>query len=212
MGKYLELNLIKNNIRHIEINRHFPRYSRMIFLAGALIFFILTANYIVIYVRFTRAQKELAATETVLRSKRVLFGFDDLEKEWRAHCAKLRTVNKMIGARSSWGSRLKGFSNLLPPGMCITRIEASNSEDKMKFDIEIIALPNEKKGLGDVEAFISALEFNSLFGKGIKIESHERKTINSRDVEVFRISFSVSNTNNTANNNPVNNPDTAKTK
>jgi len=177
MEKYLELNLIKNKITYIETRRQYARYSRMIFLLGALVLMAMIVNFVSISTKLNRSQKELAAMQSALEAKRTMFGLDDLEKEWRANCVKLKYINAMISVRSNWGVKLKDFANLLPAGMCITRIETSGNDSKVDFTVEIFALPNDKKGLGDIEAFISALEFNSLFGKGLKIESHERKEI-----------------------------------
>jgi len=189
MEKNLELNLIRSRLNFIETRRLYARYSRIIYFVALITFTLISFKFITIYGGISRSKKELAGLESALALKRDQFGLNDMEKEWRAYCVKLKIVDSMVSARSEWSARLKEFANLLPPGMCIQRVEVAYEEGKKNFNVVVLSLPNEQKGFRDVEGFIATLEFNPLFGKGVKLESHERRQMNGKDIEIFKISL-----------------------
>ena len=187
MAKILELNLIKSKIKVIETRRQYSRYSRIIYFIAISVFVGISFNFYTLTKKLLKAQNELSAIERSIEEKRKAFSMEDTEKIWQDYCKKLRSVYSVVSARSAWGAKFKEFANLLPPGMCIDRIEVTSDQNKKTFFMEIITLPNEQKGFKDIENFITNLEADRFIGKGVKLESHERKHLNKTDVEVFKI-------------------------
>ena len=72
------------------------------------------------------------------------------------------------------------------------RVVVEMDQNKKNFFIEIITIPNEQKGFKDVDNFIASLENDKYIGKGVKLESHERKHLNKNDVEIFKIVLPLS--------------------
>jgi len=190
MAKILELNLIKTKIKVIETRRYFTRISRIIYFLALLIFAGISYDFYVINGKISTAKKEIAKLESSIVEKRKNFNLEEMEREWGVYCGKLRVVSALAGARTSVGAKLKTCANLLPPNMCISKVEAvGDKNSKKKFTIDLMSLPNEQRGFKDVESFISSLETSVFVGKGVKLESHERTLINKNDIELFRISF-----------------------
>ena len=191
MEKILELNLIRNRMNIIETRRQYARYSRIFFVLATIVFLGITFSFLVVTVKNWSLIKEYSALQTDISEKRKAFDIKNLEKQWREYIWKLKTVNSMLNDRTLWGNRLKELANMLPPGMCISNIVASEGGGKIDYHITLKVLPqNEQKGFKQADVFINAIETNKYFGKGIKLQSHERQTINKKEIEIFQIYFS----------------------
>ena len=164
----------------------------MYFLAS-FIFVVMVFNFILALINAGSAQKKVVALQAGIVEKRKAFGIQELEKQWGAYRWKLSAVDSMMKARSLWGNRLKEFSNSLPDGMFISEITIVEEKGKQNCLLEIMALQDETKGFKQIDSFINAIETNKFFGKGVKLQSHERKRVNGRDVELFRLTLAAPN-------------------
>jgi Tfp pilus assembly protein PilN len=187
MAKILELNLIKTKIKVIETRRQYSRYSRIIYFVAICVFLGISLNFYSLTNKISRAKKELAGIESVISQKRQMYGMEDMERSWLDRCRRLNSVYSLVSSRSAWAAKLKEFGNLLPQGMCIRTVEVSMDQKNKVFSIELLMLPDEMNGFKEVENYISSLENDKYIGKGVKLETHERRRLNRSDVEAFKI-------------------------
>ena len=191
MAKILELNLIRNRINIIETRRKYARYSRIVYFLAAFAFLVIVSNFLVALVKASSVEKKVAVLQSGITEKRKAFGLQDIEKQWQNYRWKLSAVDAMMKAHSMWGNRLKEFSNNLPDGMCISEIVVLEEKGKTNCNLEIMVVQEEGKGFREIDAFVNATESNKLFGKGVKLLSHERRQMNNKEIEVFQISLTL---------------------
>jgi hypothetical protein len=102
----------------------------------------------------------------------------------------------MLNDRSVWGNRLKELANMLPEGMCISKIDvAAEQNGKSRYGIELLVVPNEQKGFKQVDGYINSIETNKYYGKGVQIQSHTKKVMNKKEIETFQILLSSASLN-----------------
>jgi len=174
----------------IETRRKYSRYLRIFYVFAVIAFVATTLSFVTVIKKNLALKKEINALQADISDKKKAFDVQSLEKQWRDYIWKLKTINLMMNGRSLWGNRLKELANMLPAGMCISNIVVSEEQGgKIKYYIELMAVQSEQKGFKQVDGYINAIESNKYFGKGVKVQSHERRMLNGKEVEIFQITL-----------------------
>lgn len=192
MEKLLELNLIRNRMNIIETRRKYARYSRIFFVFAVVVFLVITFNFIRDTNKDLYLKKEFSILETDIADKRKAYNVEASEKQWREYTWKLKTVNSMLNDRSLWGNRLKELSNILPAGICISKIEISDEQIKPRYYVKFMLAQSEEKGFKQADGYINAVEKSKYFGKGVKLLSHDKTVLQNKEIEQFQILLSTS--------------------
>ena len=103
--------------------------------------------------------------------------------------AKMAGLDQITKRRFLWAQKLNELSDLILPGIWFTRIRTDSDE---RLIIEGSVISKKEKAMASVGKFMKNIKEQGLFFKdfsNIKLETVQRKNIDTRDVVDFRIAL-----------------------
>lgn len=125
-----------------------------------------------------------------IRNEKIRHNVDALEKRWMQYVSSLALVDRSL-EHVRLSPCLQAMSRMTPPGVCIEKATVIKSDEGVALALDIVAVSDEKKAFDRVDGLVKEMQKNPLFGKGVKLESHEQREINGKDMESFKISAPI---------------------
>ncbi len=156
-----------------------------VLLAAVCVFGV--AQFLMAGTRIVRLQSEIGRVSAEIESIKEEQGMTSLEKEWSVLNGRLDAARRMLERKTSWSRNLSDLAALLPQGICIRDISSQDSSKTTTVRLAVVSMAKEE--YEEVNDYISALEKRSGFGKGIRLESHEKNKLEGRAVEFYGLTL-----------------------
>jgi Tfp pilus assembly protein PilN len=187
-----ELNLIKQKVKFVEKRDKFYQGFRIFYGVLFLICLFGAFQFAVTSYKIAASKRERYLIDTKIASSKEAIGVDKLEKEWEGYYGDVCRIEGVFGNKTSWARRLYALSTIVPPrGLCIDSINYQNIQDQQRLILEVVIYSGEKQEFEIINDFMKSLEKSKYFTKEVKLESQEKRLVNGKNVELFRISVAL---------------------
>lgn len=186
----LELNLINGRLWILRGKRKLLHVFR-VFNIGCFVFTVVAVTISTFLYQNTR---QLQGTTDVrnnqIRNEKNRNNVDALEKRWMQYVNSLALVDRSLD-HVHWAPCFQALARMMPPGVCIEKATVVKSDQGLSLSLDIVAVSDTRKAFDRVDDLVKDMQKNPLFGKGVKIESHEQREDDGKELGIFKISAPV---------------------
>lgn len=186
-----ELNLIHEKVNIIENRKKYLKYFQISISVIVLLFILLAIQYVLVLVKISGYKSKIQIIQKTMEEKRKQLNVDKVEKEWNETLLDLYAAKSMVESKTTASIKLHELNKSVPKGVFIDKIFLNENEKNMKIDAIVFEKGNQE--FDSVNEFITNLAKNPVFGHGVKIESHQRTSIDNKDAELFNIIIQFGN-------------------
>jgi Tfp pilus assembly protein PilN len=160
------------------------------FLVGGVLAGILILLFVIPLIGSSLMKKQIARLrleeQKIAPQKREI---EAIAKEISILRSKMAGLDQITKRRFLWAQKLNELSDLILPGIWFTRIRTDSDE---KLIIEGSVISKKEEAMASVGKFMKNIKEQGLFFKdfsNIKLETVQRKNIDTRDIVDFRIAL-----------------------
>lgn len=186
----LELNLISGRLWMLRGKRKLLHLFR-IFNICCFVFTIAAIMVSALLFDDTRLKQERAAErKSQIRNEKSRHNVDSLEKRWMQYVSSLALVDRSL-SHVRWAPCFQSLARMVPAGVCIEKVSVTKSDDGWVLALDVVAVSDTKKAFDRVDGLVKDMQKSPLFGKGVKLESHEQRESDGKELESFKINAPV---------------------
>jgi len=187
----IEINLLPEELRKrkkIDLKFDLEMVGRVKFLAGGIFTGALVLLILLLFVGSSVRKKQiigLMMKEQAMSQEKTRA--EEANKEILSLMARMSELDEITKRKFSWSRKLNELSDLVLPGIWLTRIY---TDSENRFIIEGSVISKKEEAMATVGKFMKDIREGRLFFKDfsdIKLESVQRKGAGDRDVVDFRI-------------------------
>jgi Tfp pilus assembly protein PilN len=187
----IEINLLPEELRKkkkIDLRFDLEMVGRVKFLAGGIFVGALVLLVVLLFIGSSVRKKQIISLmikEQAMSPERTRA--EEANKEILSLMARMSELDEITKRKFSWSRKLNELSDLVLPGIWLTRIY---TDSENRFIIEGSVISKKEEAMATVGKFMKDLREDRSFFKdfsNIKLESVQRKGAGDRDVVDFRI-------------------------
>lgn len=186
----LELNLISGRLWMLRGKRKLLHVFR-IFNISCFVFTIVAITvsaFLFDDTRLKQASTDLRNSQ--IRNEKSRHNVDALEKRWMQHANALALVDRSLG-HVHWAPTFQALARMMPAGVCIEKASILKGDQGLALSLDVVAVSDTKKAFDRVDGLVKDMQKSPMFGKGVKLESHEQREADGKELESFKISAPV---------------------
>ncbi|MBN1822747.1 MAG: hypothetical protein JW803_00350 [Endomicrobiales bacterium] len=187
-----ELNLIRSRVSVIRTQKKLTAAIRLLYLAVGGFAVFLIVKLFMLTGEIAQYTNKIQYFRQQINEIKEGHGIAELEVEWDAYYPNMKTIRDIVSRRTNISPLLKSLSLGLPQGACLTDITLQVQNNKNVVRLQVLALAQEKKGFDLLDGLIRAVQSAGSISQEIKIESQERREMNGRELELYRLLVPIS--------------------
>lgn len=186
----LELNLINSRLWILRGKRKLLHVFRIFNIACFMFTVVAILISSFLYENTRQRQAGTDVRNNQIRNEKSRHAVDALEKRWMQHVNALAVVDRSLD-HVRWAPCFQAVARMMPAGVCIEKATVVTSGQGVSLALDVVAVSDGKKAFDRVDGLVKDMQKHPLFGKGVKLESHEQRENNGKELESFKISAPV---------------------